>query len=748
MCQSAGVPLDSDRPAANGDGTSSVPDIYLAWTKLWIGESDLMDQKSDTAWQSFGFDLDGVCTNSSTCPAQMNVQSCKPATAQIPFDGALCRDNTFASLQPVAAAVPEIGKRFGLGESVFNCNLWRGSYNMMWKVSGYNGKANDSDVRVDFYVSPGLVKLPPYQCPLDGFDTMYPVWRTSMTWNIDPDNLTAAIGTPGTLPPSKMFDAHAYVRDGYLVARPQDDSLIRLAGDGTAFRGFAMRVSKAIWSGQLYTAQDGTWKMRDGLAAGRIRSGDLIQSFRQIGLCQGVGLDQFNSDVIDYINQNADITIDGANDPERPCDAMSIGIAFEAAQATPGPAQAAVPLVECCAPGTAIEDCNPICGDGRLNGKEKCDTAIAQGQPGACPTTCNNKDACTPTKLTGTGCDTECADMPITDVGAQDGCCPNGADANSDKDCAAMCGNGIIEGKETCDPPGACGTCTSSDQCLMANATGSADSCDLQCTFTPLTTCKNSDGCCPSGCTSSNDSDCSKSCGNGKVDAGEKCETSGANACPSSCDDGNNCTTDYMTGSTKNCNVTCTHVPITKPIAGDKCCPMGASTNTDSDCVSMCGNKQVEGTEECDDGNQVAGDGCTPDCKKESTLDTCLAKIPMASDRPDCAKCNCEKCGSNTIACYGASDPSAAQRCADLVKCGLDKGCSTDACYCGDQSFATCALGLGDGPCRSQVEAASGSTLVGDILIRADDASYPVGRANQLAACARTNCATECGIKQ
>jgi hypothetical protein len=46
------------------------------------------------------------------------------------------------------------------------------------------------------------------------------------------------------------------------------------------------------------------------------------------------------------------------------------------------------------------------------------------------------------------------------------------------------------------------------------------------------------------------------------------------------------------------------------------------------------------------------------------------------------------------------------------------------------------------------VEAASGSTLVGDILIRADDASYPVGRANQLAACARTNCATECGIKQ
>jgi len=108
------------------------------------------------AWQSFGFDLDGHCTNAGTCMGT-NVRSCRAPTEQIAFDGALCRDNTFASLQPVAAAAPEVGKRFGISENEFNCNLWRGSYTMILRVSGYNGQPDDANVRVDMYVSPGTV---------------------------------------------------------------------------------------------------------------------------------------------------------------------------------------------------------------------------------------------------------------------------------------------------------------------------------------------------------------------------------------------------------------------------------------------------------------------------------------------------------------------------------------------------------------------------------------------------------------
>src|SRR5512134_3778031 len=34
----------------------------------------------------------------------------------------------------------------------------------------------------------------------------------------------------------------------------------------------------------------------------------------------------------------------------------------------------------------------------------------------------------------------------------------------------------------------------------------------------------------------------------------------------------------------------------------------------DADAGPFCGNQVVEGDEECDDGNDVPGDGCEPDC--------------------------------------------------------------------------------------------------------------------------------------
>src|SRR5215831_3729850 len=94
-------------------------------------------------------------------------------------------------------------------------------------------------------------------------------------------------------------------------------------------------------------------------------------------------------------------------------------------------------------------DCKIECGDGVKQANEKCDTAIPAGMPGACPTSCDDQNACTIDSLNGTGCQQECVHGAITACQAGDGCCPSTCTAANDSDCMASCGNGVVDPGET-----------------------------------------------------------------------------------------------------------------------------------------------------------------------------------------------------------------------------------------------------------------------------------------------------------
>jgi cysteine-rich repeat protein len=737
-CRSAGLPLASDRPPG-GDDTARVGDIYLGFTELRLGSTNRDGEVTDDAWQDFGFDLDGLCTNSSTCP-NVEMQGCKSAVAAIPYDGQLCRDNTFARLQPVIAAVPELGARFGLGEEAFNCELWRGGWNVVVKISGYNGESNDPLVRLDYYQSTGIQETLPWTCPAEGFKEKYPRWLSSRKWGVVEAGLTGPIGAPGTLPNSRTADAEAYVKDGYLVARLPDDAEQGFIGNGTSYRGFKFKTQKSVYVGRLVKAQDGTWSIQDGLTSGRIRKTDLVQSFRDIGFCETGDLSTFYTGMLSYVDENADVLANGASDPGMDCDAMSYAFGFKAAQLLPGTAVVAPKLIECCEPGRTEAQCTAVCGDGQVSGDEKCDTTIAADQPGACPTSCAPTDACTPRTLIGSACTTECAPMPITMAGAADGCCPTGGNATSDRDCKPVCGNGVIETGETCDPKEACKACASSNPCAPLRPVGSADTCNLGCEPAPITQCRNGDNCCPATCSTNNDRDCSSNCGNSKIDNGETCEANTPTPCPANCDDGKACTKDSTTGSAANCNIVCAHADITQAANGDGCCPPSASSNNDNDCRPMCGNKVVEGDEQCDDGNTNAGDGCV-DCRTETQQQICLVKLGSTDA---CAQCTCNKCTGQGLACYGANNAGDVTLCKNMVDCGRAENCGDPDCFCGNITLLLCLTGLANGECRDQVAAAAKTDSPLDIQARSADTNFPLGRANALRDCVDTNCRTEC----
>jgi hypothetical protein len=157
----------------------------------------------------------------------------------------------------------------------------------------------------------------------------------------------------------------------------------------------------------------------------------------------------------------------------------------------------------CCPPGcTAANDnnCSAACGDGVLQAPELCD--------GTCPTACPAQ-GCQLRALSGSAatCNAQCVNGgTVTGCASNDGCCPAGCNANNDNNCTPSCGNGIIETGELCD--GNCPTACPQMGCQLYSLAGTACTRACAAAGTQTQCVAAADGCCPAGCSASNDADC------------------------------------------------------------------------------------------------------------------------------------------------------------------------------------------------------------------------------------------------
>ncbi|MFW6067480.1 MAG: DUF4215 domain-containing protein [Myxococcota bacterium] len=352
----------------------------------------------------------------------------------------------------------------------------------------------------------------------------------------------------------------------------------------------------------------------------------------------------------------------------------------------------------------------PECGNGVIEEGEECDDGNTEPGDG-CDENCQIEEPQEPECGNGIIEEGEQCDDGNTEPG--DGCDENCQIEEPEPEC----GNGVVEGDETCD--GDCPTsCDDGNPCTTDTMEGSPETCDVVCINEPITECADDDGCCPSGCDATTDSDCSSECGNGVIEPGETCDGN----CPTECDDDNACTTDELIGSPETCDAVCENTPITECVDGDGCCPSGCDATNDDDCSATCGNGVVEPGEtcdgdcptECDDGDACTTDtltGSAEQCSAECTFSPITACMdgdgccPSGCDATNDADCAAE-CGNGVVEPGETCDGNCPTDCDDGNSCTTDTLTgSPEECnvMCENEPITECVDG--DGCCAPGCDA-------------------------------------------
>ncbi len=257
----------------------------------------------------------------------------------------------------------------------------------------------------------------------------------------------------------------------------------------------------------------------------------------------------------------------------------------------------------------------PVCGDGHTDAGEECDDGAMNSDTGACTKDCKKaacgdgfkqmgEDCDEGAKNSDTGtCTTKCKVPACGDGFLQAGeQCDLGAMNSDTGACTSMCknaacGDGLVAPTEGCDlgaansDTGACTTMCKSATCGDALVQSTVEQCDLG-MGNNLDT-----GACTSMCKNA-------SCGDGFVRTGvEECDTGAANADTAAC--------------TSMCKAAKCGDGLVQ--TGTEECDLGAANANAGTCTLACKNAKCgdgfkQGTEACDDGNAVNGDGCNSDC--------------------------------------------------------------------------------------------------------------------------------------
>jgi hypothetical protein len=321
-CSHATVPPP---PAKDDDPTGQVPTLVLAVRAESV--SGAVDGGAP-----IGLDLDGVC---SCFPDPTTAHGGSPSCIA-PEGGAPACDGDGGVDRQISALLAAY--------TVPSLSGTSGGPTLLFKVTKYNGRANDSEVFVGLIASPGV--FDGSGCPgaaEAGAAPYPPTWQGCDLFALDESSVL-----PGTNEPLRY--QQGYVTNHVLVVPPSANPVPFIAGNTSlAVSGSVLAARLVALDAQLQPIDPppdvGTLFRMEGITAGRVNTADGLRAIAKgQAMTDGGPLCGFpnfyNSVKNTFICPSADIATSPADDfKPKDCDALSLAAAFSADPAMLGVAR-------------------------------------------------------------------------------------------------------------------------------------------------------------------------------------------------------------------------------------------------------------------------------------------------------------------------------------------------------------------------------------------------------------------------
>lgn len=272
--------------------------VLLAWDSLFLGDTDWAHAPSPSAWEQYGFDVDGITTVNDFSNHCQPFAGANPATAFPDGDDGI--DNSFGqnAMPLFDSLVPNISDQANLA-------LQSGEFTMMLLLEGLDSA--DAD---------------PLTTKLWGGASFagQPAWDGTDCWSVLYEDLT----DPNDIDTPKVQFPNSQVTGDFWESVDTATVVVPITFAGTTM---PMVIRHARASMQLAPSHQGAAL---GLIGGVVETEELVESVRDVmgaidpSLCSGTTFDS----VADQLRQASDIMLDGTQDPNQTCNAISIGLGY------------------------------------------------------------------------------------------------------------------------------------------------------------------------------------------------------------------------------------------------------------------------------------------------------------------------------------------------------------------------------------------------------------------------------------